>query len=412
MKNKWLIPVLVFVILVIIYIVRGFLQTRITVEMLRDDKIEESVSTSAVLIKNETVHSFDLSGMAEILPKNGDRVANGELIATVYSGSGEEGISEETKTRLADINKRIAAINASHSGDAVFMGDATKIESEIADCVDKIIADVSVRNTQSISEYKYRLSTLADQKAVAKGEKESFADELLNLRAEKSVLESQLGKLETAVFADAPGIFIEGNDGFEEKLTLVSAENLAPKDITEAINRDKNGEISIADEGTFIYKIVDNYSYCVAVNIDDSMAEDIEIGTSVKIRFTDFSKNDISAVVKHISEKDEKGLRCVVCECNTYVGGLMEKRVVNVDFIKKSMSGYKVKIEYLHTVDNAVGIFVKRGAVMRFIPVNIIYNNEDEAIVSASQSDKPIRSYDEIVTAAPEYADGKAIVFQ
>ena len=132
----------------------------------------------------------------------------------------------------------------------------------------------------------------------------------------------------------------------------------------------------------------------------------------LKIRFTDFSKNDISAVVKHISEKDEKGLRCVVCECNTYVGGLMEKRVVNVDFIKKSMSGYKVKIEYLHTVDNAVGIFVKRGAVMRFIPVNIIYNNEDEAIVSAAETNRPIRSYDELVTAAPSYADGKAIVFQ
>ncbi len=411
MKNKWLIPVLVFVILVIVYIVRGFLQTRITVEMLKEDKIEESVKTSGVLIKDESIHSFSLSGIAEVLPKNGDRVANGELIATVYSGT-EEGVSENVKTRLADINKRIEAINASHSGDAVFMGDATKIESEMADCVDEIIADISERDTQSISEYKYRLSTLADQKAVAKGEKESFADELASLRAEKSVLEAKLGKLENAVMASAPGIFVEGNDGFEEKLSLASVEKLNTGVINEVVNREKNGEITAAEEGTFVYKIVDNYSYCVAVNIDDFMTKDLEVGNSVKIRFTDFTKNDCSAVIKYISDKDEKGQRCVVCECNTYVDGLLEKRVVNVDFVKKSMSGYKVKIENLHTVDNAVGIFVKRGAVMKFIPVNIVYNNEDEAIVSASENNRPIRSYDELVTAAPSYADGKAIVFQ
>ena len=411
MKNKWLIPVLVFVILVITYIVRGFLQTRITVEMLKEDKIEESVKTSGVLIKDESIHSFSLSGIAEILPKNGDRVANGELIATVYSGT-EEGVSEDVKTRLADINKRIEAINSSHSGDAVFMSDATKIESEIADCVNKIIADVSERNTQLISEYKYRLSTLADQKAVAKGEKEGFADELVRLRAEKSVLEAQLGKLENAVMASMPGIFVEGNDGFEEKLNMASVEKLTPGDINEVINREKNGEVTTADEGTFVYKIVDNYSYCVAVNVDDSMTEDLEVGDSVKIRFSDFTKNDCQAFIKYISDKDEKGKRCVVCACNTYVGGLLEKRVVNVDFVKKSMSGYKVKIENLHTVDNSVGIFVKRGAVMRFIPVNIVYNNEDEAIVSAAETNRPIRSYDELVTAAPSYADGKAIVFQ
>ena len=56
MKNKWLIPVVLFAVLVTGYIIRGFFQTRITVEMLRTDKIEESFSGKGVLIKTEKSH--------------------------------------------------------------------------------------------------------------------------------------------------------------------------------------------------------------------------------------------------------------------------------------------------------------------------------------------------------------------
>lgn len=63
-------------------------------------------------------------------------------------------------------------------------------------------------------------------------------------------------------------------------------------------------------------------------------------------------------------------------------------------------------------MDNAVGLFIKRGAVMRFIPVDIIYSTDEEAIVSASDSEKPIKSYDEVITSAPEYYDRRVIVSQ
>ena len=59
-----------------------------------------------------------------------------------------------------------------------------------------------------------------------------------------------------------------------------------------------------------------------------------------------------------------------------------------------------------------MGLFIKRGAVMKFIPVNIVYSTEEEAVVSAASSEKPIKSYDEVVTSAPEYYDGRVIVSQ
>ena len=406
MKNKWLIPVVLFAVLVTGYIIRGFFQTRITVEMLRTDKIEESFSGKGVLIKTENINTVNVGGATEIYVSNGQRVSEGQLIATIYSGDADE----EIKIKLADINKKINAILDSNSGDSVFISDVAKIEGEIDTYVDKTIADVTNGTLDKMSEYKYKISTLSDHKAVAKGEKETFSNDLANLRAEKSVLEAKLGRVQTVMSAQKAGVFIEGIDGFEKDFNTESIYSMTPGNVKSAINRDKNGELPKQEDGTYTYKIVDNYSYLVAVNIDDSITSEIKIGDSVKLRFTDFAYTDCPATVRYVSDEDEDGLRTVVAECSYYIDGLLSERVVNVDFVKKSVSGYKVKIEYLHTVDDSLGLFVKRGAVMKFIPVDVVYSTEEEAIVSASSGDKPIKSYDEVVIAAPEYFDGRVIV--
>ena len=90
----------------------------------------------------------------------------------------------------------------------------------------------------------------------------------------------------------------------------------------------------------------------------------------------------------------------------------MKNRVANVEFIKKSVSGYKVETRYLHTEDDSVGLYIKRGAVMKFIPVNVVYSTEHEAIVSSADNNRPIKAYDEVVTSAPSFANGKVIVSQ
>ena len=139
MKDKWMIPVLLFVVLLLCNIARGFFQTRIMLEMLQTDRIEESAIGSGVIIKTEHCATLPTGGTTEIVVSDGDRVAKGEMIAMVYSGEQDE----QTRVRLADVNKRIAAMEKSHAGDRVFLNDVTKIESEIASSVDAVIAQTA-----------------------------------------------------------------------------------------------------------------------------------------------------------------------------------------------------------------------------------------------------------------------------
>ncbi len=407
-KNKWMIPVVLFVVLVVTYFVRGMFTSRIGLEMLQEDKIEELSTTQAVLIKTESVNTVALSGATEIYVKNGDRVSNREILAMLYS----ETEDEDLKTELSEINKKIAAIEDSNSGSSIFINDTMKMEAELSKYVDEVIDFTCEQNLVRLSEYKYKMSMLAEQKAVANGEKESSADDLTKLQARKYDLEKRLGRAENVVSANMPGIFIEGKDGFEDKLIMENAGDLTPEIVRSTINEIKNGDVITDDEKSYTYKIVDNYSYMVAVNLKKNFIGEMKTGDNVIIRFTDFSSGETQATVTHISEADNKNEVTVVVKCDTYVAGLMGKRVVNVDFIKKSVSGYKVAIENIHTEEESVGLYIKRGAVMRFIPINIIYSTEEEAIISAADSNQPIKVYDEVVTSAPEFYDGRVIVSQ
>ena len=186
---------------------------------------------------------------------------------------------------------------------------------------------------------------------------------------------------------------------------------LTPDDIKDVIKNSKDGG-NLSDKNVYTYKIIDNFTYYVAVNLDNVISEGIKVGDSAIVRFPDFSANDNKATVEYVSSPDEEGNCLVVVRCNNYVKNLLSQRVVNVDFVKNSVSGYKVNVEHIHTHDNAVGLYIKRGAVMRFLPVNIVYSNEEEAIVTSADKSMPIKSYDEVVISAPEFKDGKVIVSQ
>ena len=408
MKNKWIIPVVLFIILICAYAVRGMFQARIELEVLQKGRIEESQTTKAVLIKNEIVKSLELSGSAEVYADDNERVARNEILAILHASSEDEALIKE----FSQINKKIAAIRASDADSSIYISDTMQMESEISSYVDDLIQSCSDNDFSKMSEYKYKISMITAQKAIVRGEAVTTpAEEVLALQARKNQIEAQLGNSANIVTADVAGIFIEGKDGFEETVKADSINTLTPGVIKDVITNSKNGNL-INEGNIYTYKIVDNFKYSIAVNVEKSLTEGIKVGDSVNIRFLDFSNSDVPAVVTYISEPDEDGTRTVVAESDKYVKNLMSQRVVNVDFVKKSVSGYKVNIEYIHTVDNTIGLFIKRGAVMRFLPINIEYSNEEEAIVTSANPSMPIRSYDEIVKSAPEFSDGKVIVSQ
>ena len=116
----------------------------------------------------------------------------------------------------------------------------------------------------------------------------------------------------------------------------------------------------------------------------------------------------VKAEVCYISAA-ENGTQTVILSCDQYIESLFKRRFVNLELIKKRYEGYRVSVKSLRTKDEVTGVYVRRDDVLKFIPVSILYNTQDIAIVDSADSSNPLRLYDEVVVHASSYEEGKLL---
>jgi len=405
MKNKKYILIFVFALLAIIYIIRAFASGRVVKETLYRDYIEDSISTKGMMIKYESLYSPDIDGMLDAKFTSGERVATGSQIAVVYKGT----VDANVKNRLEQVNKKIAVLEKSYTENESFSNDISKLEQEITSYLEEIISLGYDKDMSGVASLKYNITALAEHKATIEGNTPAKTSTLDQLKQTKAELEAQIGAAESSIYAQSPGIFSSYIDGLEQLITPYNMHELTPAKFDELYSFDENN-IKSNENNDNIYscKVIDNYRYFIAFNIDEDKLAGIEAGDKAKIRFYDISTNATEVEVFHVSPVEE-GRAVVIAECHNFHEGLLEKRFVNIDFIKETYSGYKASLSALRTKENKNGLYVLRENILTFVPVNILYNMDDVLIVDSADEKNPLKLYDEVVISAPNYEEGQMI---
>lgn len=402
MKNKWYVPVVIFTVLVMMYFVRGIIDDRAEYEVLRKGTMEDMVSSKGIIIKYETLYETGADGTVEAKVVSGAKVSKGELLANIYNGK----VDTEVMAKLDRVNRKIETVKASQEEGASFSSDITKLDSEISSKVNDIIENGQKKNMGRVSELKTTLATLAERRAEVSGQNGAARGTLRALEQTKENLLARIGVAQKELRSKSAGVFISQADGLEQLITPYNMDALTPQKVKELEETDRSNRASGQEnDKIFTCKIVDNFRYFVAVNVPADRVMNLKAGNSVSLRFNELSTDIIDAKVYSLSAEDN-GLVTVICECNKYLNDLLEKRVVSVDFILHRYEGYRVSVPAIHTQEGVVGVFVKRDGAMRFIPVNILYNTQDVAIVSSADSEKPLKLYDEVIVEALKYEEG------
>jgi len=136
--------------------------------------------------------------------------------------------------------------------------------------------------------------------------------------------------------------------------------------------------------------------------------QDLDVDDYARLRFYDLSAELVKAKILYISPVEDE--QCtIILEVNRHVESLLKRRFVNLDFVKNRYEGYRVSVKALRSRNNENGIYVLRDEVMKFIPVTILYNTQDVAIVESADDSTPLRLYDEVVVNADSYEEGKRL---
>lgn len=371
-------------------------------EMVFSGSLENASKHMGIIIRNEQVIETNLSGTIRAKVEDGTLVPAGKLIASVVNENADKGVQEA----LAKINDRISEIESSKSIGDNFTDDIFKLDDKISDNIGEMIYYINQGNSKRTVELKKQIIALYDKKNKVSEKGAVVNTDLEELNEQKIQYENQLKEYEQNVFAPFPGIFSSHTDGYESILNTENANTLKYSDFKNIA--DKLKEKTKEQNSTDKIKLIDNYTWCVAIAVDKKRAEDFQIGEEVFIRLDDEKKN-IKGNVTSIS--DDKGSnRVLVVSTTSYNADSYMQRSVDVELIKNIYSGLKVPVSALVKKDGKDGVYVVSDEIAKFKTCEIVYKDDDYAIVKENNSDtNSLLLYDEVLTSTDSVYEGKVI---
>ncbi len=400
MKKKINILIPIFIILVLIYAIRSLLSSHVQVESLRQGSMEDMISTKGIVVKYETVLKPPAEGMFEPLAQEGERVASGQEVAAIYTGS----VDSELRSRLEQVKKKIAQLEGNQTNLLSFTGDISRLEQKIAEQTAKVIESSQSGDMAAVSETQFIIEALCEKKAQIEGGG-TAGSMLEELKAQKADLENQIGAAQHKMIAPIAGAFTSTVDGYEEILTPDSMTALMPQKVEEFLAQDRGQE---EKKDAAACKIIKNFNYFVVLNLPADRVNSLQVGDRTSLRFYDLSGDMVSGSVYSISQEQD-GMKTVILSCDRHIDSLLKRRFVNLEFVKHRYSGYRLSVKSLRTKDDVTGVYVRRDDMMKFIPVTILYNTQDIAIVDSADAMNPLRLYDEVIVHADSYEEGKLL---
>ena len=401
-KNRFPKVIIAILILFLIYNLIIMFTPDIKSELAVSGTMEKTFSLNGIIIRDEVVMKSDTPGVLESKVKEQEMVKKNKVVASVYKGE----IDDETQHKLAEINRRINEISTQLATDTHLSNDAYRLEESITSKVNDIIMASNSRDAEKVASLKDNLTALALKRVSAQSQAEATGL-LAELKTEKQQLESTFNASKTDILSPAQGIYSTNIDGYEQLLSTTKAQSMTVADYQIA-RKSKPTEDDIKASGV-VCKIIDNYKWNLAAVVNDNTASELEAGKRVYIRFP-HDNVDLAATVEYISPESSNKY-VVVLSSTENSSFVLTHRFVDFDLICEKYTGIKVPVKAL-TVNSegATGVYVLENSAMHFKKADVLFKDGKNAIIYMDNTIADyLFLYDNVITHAKEYAEGKKI---
>ena len=370
-----------------------------TQRLTEETTIEETIDFKGFALRDEKIIDTSASGTVIPLAHDGKRVANGDDIAVVCQNDDQAA----AYTKLESLKQELERYKNINDPDGTQELSADKLNAKISDAYDDIMDAVT---TGTYDELPDALTAYADKCAT----KQILTEGSIDLSAKLTSLESEIAALTaqninySSVKAPKSGYYINTIDGYESALSYKDALSLTSQQIESALNAEP-----AAVSGNSLGKIVESYKWYIVGETESQNSSYFKNGAKITVNFPKEGVNHVTMLVEKAAMQGDK--MTVVLSCSLMDETFANMRTEDMQIVTKSHTGYRVPSNVIRfDEDNNTGIYVLRGKIITFIPVEIIYTEDDFAIISSSSSNgKSVRLYDEVIIKGKELEDGKVI---
>lgn len=370
-----------------------------TQRLTEETTIEETIDFKGFALRDEKIIDTSASGTVIPLAHDGKRVANGDDIAVVCQNDDQAA----AYTKLISLKHELERYKNINDPDGTQELSADKLNTKISDAYDDIMDAVT---TGAYDELPDALTAYADKCAT----KQILTEGSIDLSAKLTSLENEIAALTaqninySSVKAPKSGYYINTIDGYESALSYKDALSLTSQQIESALNAEP-----AAVSGNSLGKIVESYKWYIVGETESQNSSYFKNGAKITVNFPKEGVNHVTMLVEKADTQSDK--MTVVLSCSLMDETFANMRTEDMQIVTKSHTGYRVPSNVIRfDEDNNTGIYVLRGKIITFIPVEIIYTEDDFAIISSSSSNgKSVRLYDEVIIKGKDLEDGKVI---
>lgn len=361
----------------------------------------QTVETTGVVYRTETVIAEKPEGYLFYTIPNGGRVSRHGTIADVYASEGDA-LRQQRLNTLDEEIKALESINAQGTSNRV---NLSTINQQINEVWLSIANEAQSPIFSNMDALHTRLLQLLNKKQLTIGRVENFNERLNTLREERKKLAGTFHPASSSVSSPAAGYFISQLDGYETVCVAEDVTQLTTKDVEAALAYQPQVE------QTGIGKIVGDYEWYLACKVPLSKAAALKVGAQLEIKMPFVSGDAIPMTLAAIN-KSTDDTAALIFKCTNMSQELSTIRVEQVEIRLQEYNGIRIPDDAIQFNERQEpGVYVQVGNVLAFRRVRVLHHDEKNKIsVCEILDDKTYAQlYDKMVIKGEDLYDGKLV---
>lgn len=377
-KNRLVIGIAVCVILLIILgITRNIFGIGYRTTTAEPDILLDKIDGTGLVIKSENVYDSSSSGSIEFLKEEGSKVAVGEQIISVTTGN------KELVEQLEILDKQIQDLGIDYYSD-----------EENVNILEIIQEKINQENYNDIYEYLEGLDS---------GSENLIGENLESLLIKREELVSKIESSRKTTSSNQSGILSYEVDGYEEVLKPQDFESYKYDSLElDKVKENLEKKIGFNDEEgvNSLYKIIYDYVWFIAFQIDNDRILEFDEGQVYTIRTGE--NESLRGRIVAVNLDKSKGV--IVIEFRDKLHEYYNKRIIDLSLIVKETRTYKIPSQAIVEKDGQVGVYINHiYGIVRFVPVNIVKEEEKITHISRGNNDAYITIEGEEVKTVTQF---------
>lgn len=421
----------IFIVLMILYALYHCVASfsdRVVTDTVTSGIAHTTLSGEAVLLRDETVLTAPGgSALCSYPNAAGAKVNTRSVLAQLYPIAGEPQDIAQKQSTLTALDRQIALAGRYGTASELLSALPT-LRTETSDELLRVAAlATDGAPMREIETHTDTVLLLLRRIRALTGEGQSLTDMLASLQTERTSLlgaAAHAGRslMLSDVAPDMTGGYFyhaESVDGYEDifrhsltdELTVSQFESLM-----SATRRDYGTGVTV------VGKVAHSYEWSIALPLDASAAESLELGTRYPVTFHDGQALTVDMTLERIVGDPNDATVLALLSCSVAPSGFTYPRFAHVSLMLETVEGYRIPETALIEKNGESGVYVLDGGRVSYRSVHILYRGNGFVIVYAPtaaeresetddtyHADRYVVIRDTVITEGDNLYDGKYI---